>query len=129
MKHTKVCICLLAFLVCSSCKSISRQERKLLRSFLFLTETEKQKSSCHKSWWRASVSLAVCSTVSFQCCISLPETTCCFVRSGSCLLLRERAVTRQLLKTRLAGSFQMGGGTCGWKTHGSALGPPLLWRL
>lgn len=69
------------FLLCSSCslKGSTRKKKKLLRSFLFPTETEKQKSGCHKSWWQVLASLAVCSTVRFQCCISLLETTGRFV--------------------------------------------------
>ena len=129
-KRTKVCICLLAFLLCSSCKGSTRQERKLLRSFLFLTETEKQKGSCHKSWWRASVSLAVCSTESFQRRISLLEATGCFVVGQAAVCCSERM--------HLQGSYSKQGWLLpsGWvvapvggKPMGSALGPPLLWRL
>lgn len=46
----RVFIYLLAFLLSSSCKGSIGQERKLLKSFLFLIETEKQKGSFHKSW-------------------------------------------------------------------------------
>lgn len=105
----RVFIYLLAFLLSSSCKGSIGQERKLLKSFLFLIETENQKGSCHKSWWRTLVTLAVCTIVSFQRCISLLEATGFFVLGH--VLLKEDKFTRQLLRTRLAASFQSDGGT------------------
>jgi len=58
-KQTKVCVCLHVTMLCGTCslKSRTRWEKKLSRSFLFFTETEKH--SCHKSWRQARPALDI----------------------------------------------------------------------